>query len=178
MLRYFVMRDSSANPLTYAPAAYADRLRLLSDLMDATDPDLSAFAARGGKLIIKEHMADYAQSPYAGIAYYETVVARMGQGPVDDFMRLYVTPGATHGGTGTSGTTGQPIPSNVDLLGALDAWVDAGRAPARTLVQTTVSATPPYVVLASRPMCSYPQHPRYRGSGDPKQATSFECVSR
>ena len=178
MLRYFVMRDSSADPMTYTPAAYADRLRTLSDLMDATNPDLSAFAARGGKLIMKEHMADFAQSPFAGTEYYETVVARMGQATVDRFMRLYVTPGATHGGTGVSGTTNQPIPTNVDLLGALDAWVDAGRAPAKTLVQTTVATTSPSAVLESRPMCSYPQYPRYLGSGDPKQATSFECVGR
>jgi len=102
----------------------------------------------------------------------------MGQATVDRFMRLYVTPGATHGGTGVSGTTNQPIPTNVDLLGALDAWVDAGRAPAKTLVQTTVATTSPSAVLESRPMCSYPQYPRYLGSGDPKQATSFECVGR
>jgi hypothetical protein len=37
-------------------------------------------------------MADYAQSPYAGIDYYKAVVARME--PADGFLRLYVTPGA------------------------------------------------------------------------------------
>ena len=177
MLRYFIMRDSTGNPMTYAPSAFAERLRALSELMDATNPDLSTFAARGGKLIMKEHMADYAQSPYAGIAYFESVVKRMGKASVDRFARLYVTPGVTHGGTGVSSTTGQPIPSNVDLLTALDDWVTAGRPPAKTLVQTTVSSAPPYAVIASRPMCSYPQYARYRGSGDPALAASFECVN-
>ena len=41
--------------------------------MDSTDPDLSRFRARGGRLIMLEHMADYAQSPYAGIRYFESV---------------------------------------------------------------------------------------------------------
>jgi hypothetical protein len=42
-------------------------------------PDLSAFLARGGTLILKENMADYAQSPYAGIGYCKSMVARMGE---------------------------------------------------------------------------------------------------
>ena len=37
--------------------------------LHATNPDLSAFHARGGKLLMLENMADYAQSPYAGIGY-------------------------------------------------------------------------------------------------------------
>ena len=47
--------------------------------MDSTNPDLGAFKARGGKLIILEHMADYAQSPYAGIGYFEAVKKKMGE---------------------------------------------------------------------------------------------------
>jgi hypothetical protein len=40
-------------------------------------------------------MADYAQSPYAGIEHCKSVVERLGQASVTDFMRLYVTPGQT-----------------------------------------------------------------------------------
>ena len=176
VIRYFVIRDAKANPLTYSAEAYAERVRQISDLMDSTNPDLSAFAKHGGKLIIKEHLADYAQSPFAGIEYYESVVARMGRETVDRFVRLYVTPGVNHGGRGVSGTTGEDIPSHVDLLGALDAWVDSGRAPGKSLIQTSVMPAPPFTVLASRPMCSYPQYPRYRGSGDTKLASSFVCT--
>ena len=52
------------------PSDHAARVREVSALMDSTNPDLSAFDARGGKLIMLENMADYAQSPYAGIGYY------------------------------------------------------------------------------------------------------------
>ncbi len=174
-VRYFVLRNGQANPFSYSPAVHTDRVRQISALMDSTNPDLSAFAAHGGKLIVKEHMADYAQSPFAGIGYYQSVVASMGQLVVDQFMRLYVTPGVAHGGGGVSGTTGEPIPQYVDLLGALDRWVEGNEPPA-DLVQTSVEANPPFAVTASRPMCRFPTYPRYRGVGDPKVAASFTCV--
>ena len=135
--------------------------------MDSTNPDLSAFAARGGKLIISEHMADYAQSPYAGIEYYRSVVAKMGQAAVDGFLRLYVTPGADHMGIGA--------PSSFDVLDVLTDWVEWSRAPGN-LVQVAQQSAPPFVVSASRPMCRYPAYPRYRGSGDARMAESFECA--
>ena len=176
-IRYFIARDPMFNPLEYSPDRYADRVRDISRLMDSTDPDLAAFAARGGKLIMKENMADYAQSPFAGIAYYKSVVARMSQTAVDRFFRLYVTPGTNHGGSGVSSTTGAPIPQYVDLLGLLDAWVEKGEPPADALIQTSRATTPPFIVTASRPMCRYPNFPRYIGSGDPNSASSFSCVS-
>jgi hypothetical protein len=133
--------------------------------MDSTDPELSRFAGRGGRLVISEHMADYAQSPYAGIEYYRAVVARMGQPAVDGFMRLYVTPGADHMGIGA--------PSSVDMLQVLIDWVEHGRAPG-DLVQVTQSLSPPFEVTLTRPMCRYPGYPRYAG-GDARRAEAFQC---
>ena len=113
-------------------------------------------------------MADYAQSPYAGIEYYKAVVARMGQGNADGFLRLYVTPGADHMGIG--------VPSSVDMLGILSDWVERGSAPG-DLAQATHDLKPPFAVLRARPMCRYPAFPRYRG-GDTAKAESFECARR
>ncbi len=84
--------------------------------MDSTNPDLSAFKARGGKLIMLEHMADYAQSPYAGIGYFEQVQKRMGEAAAAEFMRLYTAPGVDHVGSGA--------PANVDMLSVLVDWVE------------------------------------------------------
>ena len=53
-------------------------MREVSALMDSTNPDLSAFRAHGGKLILLENLGDYAQSPYAGIGYHQSVVQRTG----------------------------------------------------------------------------------------------------
>ncbi|MFC5496047.1 tannase/feruloyl esterase family alpha/beta hydrolase [Caenimonas terrae] len=166
-IQYFVLRDGTADLSNYKPEDHAQRVGEISRLMDATDPDLSAFRAHGGKLVISEHMADYAQSPYAGIAYYRSVVEKMGQDPVDEFMRLYTTPGADHVGTGA--------PVGVDMLDTLVTWVESGRAPL-DLVQVSLDPVPPFPVLQSRPMCRWPATLRYRGHGEPQRASSYQCV--
>ncbi len=164
-IQYFIARDAKYDPRRFHPEDFTARMREVSALMDSTDPRLIAFAARGGKLIISEHMADYAQSPYAGIAYYKSVVAAMGQPAADLFLRLYVTPGADHVGMGA--------PASVDMVEVLSDWVERGIAPGE-LVQTRHELQPPFPVLAERPMCLYPAYPHYRG-GDAAKASSFEC---
>ena len=166
-IRYFVARDPAFDPGNFRPEDYAQRVGEISQLMDATDPDLSAFRARGGKLVISEHLADYAQSPYAGIDYYRSVVKTMGQAAADDFLRLYTTPGADHVGTGA--------PVGVDMLQVLVDWVEQGRAPA-DLVQVSLESVPPFAVSTSRPMCRWPATVRYRGHGEKQRASSFECA--
>jgi feruloyl esterase len=165
-IQYFVARDPAFDPRRFNPEEFVGRLRQVSALMDATDPDLAAFAARGGRLVITEHMADYAQSPYAGIEYYKSVLERMGPAQAEEFLRLYVTPGADHVGVGA--------PSSVDMIRVLIAWVERGEPPG-DLVQATHEARPPHAITATRPMCRYPAFPRYRG-GDVSRAESFECV--
>jgi feruloyl esterase len=113
-------------------------------------------------------MADYAQSPYAGIDYYLRVTERMGPQAADSFLRLYVTPGADHMGIGA--------PSSVDMVEILGDWVERGDAP-DDLVQATHELKPPFAVIAARPMCRYPEFPRYRG-GDTSKAASFTCSLR
>lgn len=173
-MRYFIARDPAKHPRDITPAAYKDQVLKISALMDSTNPDLSAFQRRGGRLILKENMADLAQSPNAGIEYYQSVVAKMGQDEVDRFVRFYVTPGANHAGGG-SGAGGAPLPRGIDLLGALDGWVTKNEAPGE-LVQSAQEAKPPFTTLATRPMCRYPAFPQYKGGGDPKDASNFACA--
>lgn len=174
--RYVIARDPAFDVRGYDPLAYADRIRQVSEWMDSTNPDLSAFFKRGGKLIIRENTGDFAQSPAAGIQYYESVVARMGQSDADKFLRLYVSPASSHGGRAASRTSGQEVPTTHDTLDTLDRWADAGAAPADALVQVRRDTAAPYKVLASRPMCRYPAFPRY-GGGDPLSADSYRCSS-
>jgi hypothetical protein len=87
-----------------------------------------------------------------------------------------VTPGVNHGGDGLQ-ADGRPVPSDVDLLGALDSWVDKGQAPG-ALTQVTQERESPFKVTGSRPMCRYPLYPRYDGRGDPNAAASFSCANQ
>ena len=175
-VRYFLAGDPKLDPRQFRAEDYKARIARISAFMDSTDPDLSRFAAHGGKLILKENMSDFAQSPFAGAEYYRSVVAKLGQSTVDQFVHFYVTPGASHAGSGISSVDGAPLPRGVDLLAEIDYWVHQGIAP-HALVQVAQEAKPPFAITASRPMCRYPAWPRYKGEGSPKEAASFACVT-
>lgn len=166
-IQHFYMRNPQGDLRSYRPQDHLPRIREISALMDSTNPDLSAFRARGGKLIVLENMADYAQSPYAGIQWFESVQRKLGREQVATFARLYTAPGVDHVGTGG--------PANADFLGALVGWVERGQAPAG-LQLIEQNAKPPFATLRARPLCEWPMWPRYR-SGDAAQAASFECVN-
>jgi hypothetical protein len=139
-------------------------LRELSGLLDASDDDISAFKARGGKLLLMHGTVDSAVPPQNTIDYYERLVARFGQGPLDEFVRFYVAPGFGHG-------TGQFV-VGWDALGALETWVRRGaRAP------QIVAGAKEGNHGRTRPLCVYPKWPRYV-SGDIDKAESFTCVDR
>ena len=174
VVRYFFVRDAQFDPRLYKPAAFKERVAQISMLMDATNPDLGAFHERGGKIIIRENMGDYAQSPLAGAEYWQSVVTKMGAARVDQFMRLYVSPASNHGGGAWSLTDKTVVPTSIDLLAALDAWVTRGRAPNQILIQVRKSPVAPFETLASRPMCPYPYYPHYV-KGDAALAASYEC---
>jgi feruloyl esterase len=174
-VRYYFTRDPKFNPLQFLPEKFAGRIKEISELFDATDPDLSAFQARGGKLILKGNGADYQRSVLQEIDYYKSVVTKMGQDRVNQFMRFYVTPGVNHPGNGVM-SDGKAVPAKLDMLGVLDAWVDAGKAP-DILLQVSQEEKAPFKTIASRPMCRYPLWPRYDGHGDAKEAASFTCAS-
>jgi feruloyl esterase len=163
-LRYLIIGDPSIDPLQFSPAKYAEELAAFSALVDATDADLSAFAASGGKLILWHGLADYGVSAYSTIRYYERVVTALGGEAVDDFLRFYTSPGVDH-------LNGGPGAGTADYLGALIAWVEEGTAPG-DLVAHKIAGAP-----LSRPLCRYPRYPRYEGKGAPSSAASFRCAT-
>lgn len=165
VIQHVFTRDANFDVRKYRPEDYAARVLEVSRLMDGTNPDLSAFHAKGGKLIVLENMSDYAQSPYAGIGYYDSVVSRMGRGAVKSFVRLYTAPGVDHTGSGG--------PGNVDMLGALSAWVEQGKVPG-TLLALDQEVAIPFAPRRALPLCEWPASPRYK-EGDVKAAGSFEC---
>jgi feruloyl esterase len=164
-IQYFYARDPAFDVRKTDPNAMKPRVLQVSALMDSTNPDLSAFHARGGRLIVLENMADYAQSPYAGIAYVDSVLRLLGPARTNEFLRLYVAPGVDHVGSGA--------PGNVDMLAALADWVERGRSPtALQLVEQETKS--PFAVKRARPLCEWPKTTRYKG-GDVNASLSFEC---
>jgi feruloyl esterase len=109
-------------------------------VLDAVDPDLSAFERLRGKLLMYFGWADGLISPHAGVDYYERVVAQMGSVErTHGFFRLFMAPGMGHcqGGTaphafGQAGIVpGMRDDAEHDIRRALEAWVERARAPER-----------------------------------------------
>jgi feruloyl esterase len=142
------------------------RLETIHNILDATDPDLSRFRDRGGKLIMFFGWADPALNPRMGVEYYESVLAKMGPA-TQQFFRLFMVPGMFHcaGGVGTS---------NFDMLTALESWVEKGSAPDSIPASHTQSGK----VTRTRPLCPYPQTAQYKGSGSIDDAANFTCAAR
>ncbi|MGA9911208.1 MAG: tannase/feruloyl esterase family alpha/beta hydrolase [Paraburkholderia sp.] len=135
---------------------YPNFLQANHPLMDATNPDLSAFQKAGGKLILWHGWADQHISPLFTINYYEAMQNTMGASNVDAFARLYLVPGVGHCGGGE----GFP---NIDLVTQITGWVEQGSAPNAVMTYQTNASN---AVTASRPVYPYPAVPQYTGTGD------------
>lgn len=177
VLRSRIVRDPAANLLEADLAKYAKELRQLSELIDAANPDLSAFRRRGGKLILKVNTTDYTVNPRWVMDYYDRVRRTMGADAMSQFVRFYVAIGLFHNrNVGRNPITDALVPGYVDLIAMVDDWVEHGKAPADTQVLTEMDLRPPFAVNATFPMCAYPMYPRYKGTGDPKAAASYTCT--
>jgi hypothetical protein len=166
--KYFVTRVTSFDSLGFDPlnpGLYTARVQAASEQTDATNPDLSVFLARGGRLIMLHGLADEVISPNSTIDYYNRVVTTVGQPAVDEGIRFYTVPGMGHG-------TGVFIP-NWDSLAALENWVERGLVPATVTAFDAVAGT----YGRTRPLCEYPAYPKYKGSGSLDAAMNFSCVT-
>jgi feruloyl esterase len=120
------------NDWRYNDASF-HRLSQLATFYDSIDPDLSAFRAAGGKLIIYQGWEDQQAPPTATVQYYSHVVKDAGGFAASQaFTRLYMIPGGYHCLDGGSPSV------TADLLTPLIGWVEAGHSPgAETFPLTT-----------------------------------------
>jgi feruloyl esterase len=131
---------------------------------DATALRVSSFAGNGGKHIFFHGVSDPWFSAQDTLGYYQNMAAANGGlQTVDQWSRVFLVPGMGHcsGGVQTL--------DRFDMLTPLVEWVENGVAPA------SVVATGNSMPGVSRPLCPYPQHPHYSGSGDINDAANFQC---
>jgi hypothetical protein len=150
--------------------------------LDATDANLSAFRARGGKLILYHGWNDPAIPAPSTVRYYDSVVSRLGRPETEAFVRLYMVPGMQHcgGGPGPNlfgqfGAAPSDEPQR-NVTVALERWVEKGEAPSAIVATKYVDDDPTKAVKATRPLCPYPQTATYDGQGNPSDAASFRCA--
>jgi hypothetical protein len=161
------MSDPNFDTSTFDPDQHRPAIEAMARLIDAT-PDLTAFFARGGKLILTHGTDDLAISHHDTVQYFQQVATTVGTDTRDASSELFLHPGVQHcqGGTG---------PDKIDLARALDRWVESDLRPSSTTPVLRKLDQSGQEQLA-RPMCRYPQFARYRGEGDPRSAASFTCV--
>jgi feruloyl esterase len=129
---------------------------------EAANPDLRAFLARGGKLILWHGLNDPGPSPLGTLQYYAAVRKAMGRSA--RAVSLFLVPGIYHCGGG-------PGPDRFDMLTPLDAWVAHGAPPNRIPALNAATGL-------VRPLCAYPDLPFYTGGGDPNAIEHFACRAR
>lgn len=151
--------------------------------INATNPDLKQFKARGGKLLHYHGWRDQGVPPMTSVDYYESVMASLkGLKNTQNFYRLFMPPGMNHcfGGPGPNsfGNVLAPPPpagDDNDILKVLEKWVEKGIAPNKIIATKYADDEAKKGVAMTRPLCPYPQQARWTGKGSPNDAANFVC---
>ena len=178
-----VFDDPAWNYRTFNFSADVQRTdKKLARIVNSTDPNLTAFKAHGGKLILYHGWSDSAISPLNTVNYYESVMAALGRRKAEDFHRLYMVPGMQHCGLGPGPSVfGAGPEPNADprssIFSSMERWVEHGVAPQEIIATKYVNPlNPASGVEMTRPLCPYPKVAKYKGSGDIHKASNFVCA--
>ena len=193
VLRYLAftnaMPNFTLNDLQFTKKTL-DALRPRHPLYDATNTKMKAFASTGRKLILWHGLSDPHISPAGTVSYYNALIRDMGYGQVQNFARLYLLPGMAHcsGGEGLN---------TLDLLTAMMAWVEEGKAPHDIMasssgqsssfgapvmgnaldsegrVSSRVNLRSTDLQKITRPIYPYPYTSQYTGQGDIYDAANW-----
>jgi tannase/feruloyl esterase len=169
-LRWVVFADRSWEYKNRPPNFDSD-LALASQpektVINADNPDIKKFIARGGKLLIVEGWADAAIAPGGAVRYYTEALAKSGNSKaVRDSMRLFMVPGMGHC-PGVNGAENY----DVDGFKILQDWKQSGKAPDRLIATHYKSGKE----VGQRLVCAYPRVAVYRGSGAAEDPANFSC---
>jgi len=144
-----------------AAAEAMDARAMVGDSSEWTN--LSTFRGQGGKLIFLHGVSDPWFSARETVRYYELLGGDNAEAPLREWSRLFLVPGMGHCGGGAR-TLDQ-----FDMLSALVEWTESGHPPER------VVATGKSAPGESRPLCSFPAHAHYAGTGDAREAAHYIC---
>jgi len=167
-LRYFLAQNPRYDPQNLDRAGFEQLfdqgLEQFGAVMDTSNPDISAFAERGGKTLIW-HGQDDSNIPAAGsIHYVDAITTKIGEARAKKALRFFLAPGTAHCGGGTGSTLTQ-------MLDALIAWVEKGRAPEQLVAAPNPAADLPRSGL----LCAYPRRAVVVAHKQPIGAASYRC---
>lgn len=116
MLRWYLPKDRPLYSVT--DDELAEWMRAWGPECDACDPDISAFAARGGKLLTWAGLSDPVCPYTALVKWYEAAVGKLGKKAFDECCRMYLFAGLKHEGRAV-------IPAEQMIVD----WVERGISP-------------------------------------------------
>jgi feruloyl esterase len=162
-------------PSPVGPPTVATEMDIDKDALIATNPiaavgdsahwtQINTFFKHGGKIIYYHGVSDPWFSAQDTQRYYTQMTADNGGAEkVLQSSRLFFVPGMGHCAGGSAAL------DRFDFLAAIEGWVEKGTAP------DSVVATGNAFPGRSRPLCPFPKHAHYKGSGDAESAASYEC---
>lgn len=164
--RFVLFKDPNWDYRTLdAARAVPEAEKADNGMTNALNPNLSAFFARGGKLLQYHGWSDPQIPPMHSVNYYNSVLEAMGgASKIASSYRLFMVPGMAHCGGGTG-------PNQFDAMAALERWRESGVAPDRILATKVTNNK----VEMTRPLCPYPMVAKYAGVGSTNDAGNFVC---
>jgi feruloyl esterase len=157
----------------------------------STSADIKRFVDYGHKIIWYHGLSDPGPPVLGTVKYYEEMAQQMGGlQQAQTFSRFYPVPNMGH-------CSGGPATDKFDLLTPLANWVENGVAPGPVNATGTNFTPAAYQVsfvqgptTRSRPLCPYPQQPRFTGSvsmvggvpvatnqSDLADPSKYQCIS-
>jgi len=164
IFKYLIYHDSDWSYLGYNFSDFPQKAARVASTLNADDSDLSAFRARGGKLIIDNGWMDGSMSAYGTINYYENILDK--DPTARDDVRLFLRPGVAHCQLG-------PGPDGTDYLDEIDKWVEGDKAPDQ--LPAKYRTPDGQATGQGRILCAYPNTVTYNGTGDSRDPSSFHC---
>jgi feruloyl esterase len=165
IMKNMIYHDPDWSYANYTFDTFREDAKLVGNTLNATNPELSAFRERGGKLLMYTGWSDAAITAHGTIGYYEDVLAHDETAAND--VRLFMMPGVEH-------CFGGPGPSWVNFLDVMDQWIETGNAPEQILAYWLDEKFQP---TGSRLLCAYPKVAKYNGKVDTRVVSSFNCVN-
>ncbi len=122
------------SPLSFDFEADPARMATAASVYNGDSPDLSAFRAAGGKMIVYHGWADSIVTPYKTVEWYDQAAELAGgETALNENVRLFMIPGLDHCGIlpGPDGLNW----SSLDPMGPLEAWLADGTVPASIMAE-------------------------------------------
>lgn len=180
--KYWVFNDAAWDWRTFDYDRDLTRADKELAAVNASDPNLGAFKARGAKILMYSGWADPVGPPMDAVNYYRRVEEVMGgRKKTESFFRLFMVPGMAHcrggpgpnsfGGLSTIASLQNKIDPEHDVLSSLVQWVENGLAPDHIVATHWTNDT----IDRTRPICPYPKVARWNGAGSSDDAKNFTC---